>query len=226
MSTNKKYTFYSYPNNPRVFKSLIAAKYGGIYDDFEVVEVKLGTDNKTDDFLKLNPLGKVPTLKTPEGGVWESDAIARYVCRVGNASKQLLGDSPYEQSQVDRFIDLFTNTFMQNYYPTWGFAWGFIKYNAETRLKCVEVMQNFFSTCEKQLSHGKNFLFGDHVTLADILIATMMVPPITYSYDEELRKKNADFFKYLDRVYAEKNVHDVLGDIKKIEKFDATPYEK
>lgn len=38
----------------------------------------MGTDNKTPEYLKKNPLGKVPVLDTPQGAIWESNAIARY----------------------------------------------------------------------------------------------------------------------------------------------------
>jgi len=32
----------------------------------------------------MNPLGKVPVLETPDGPVFESNAIARYVARLNN----------------------------------------------------------------------------------------------------------------------------------------------
>jgi len=39
----------------------------------------------------------VPTLQTPTGGVWESNAIARYVARL--ADKGLFGASQYEEAR-------------------------------------------------------------------------------------------------------------------------------
>jgi elongation factor 1-gamma len=59
-------------NQKNVFKALIAAEYVGV--KIEQIEVT----NKTPEFLKLNPLGKVPVLETPEGAIAESNAIARY----------------------------------------------------------------------------------------------------------------------------------------------------
>jgi len=38
---------------------------------------------------------QVPTLETPTGGVWESNAIARYVARLSD--KGLFGTSQYEE---------------------------------------------------------------------------------------------------------------------------------
>ncbi|PRQ20567.1 putative thioredoxin-like protein [Rosa chinensis] len=38
----------------------------------------MGVSNKTPQFLKMNPIGKVPVLETPDSPVFESNAIARY----------------------------------------------------------------------------------------------------------------------------------------------------
>eukprot|EP01052_Picozoa_sp_SAG31_P049662 SAG31_NODE_10978_length_1076_cov_1.342886_1_plen_74_part_10 len=70
-------TLYTYPGNPRANKALISAQYNGV----EIVIPKgfvMGETNKTPEFLKLNPLGKVPVLETAEGGIFESNAIAHY----------------------------------------------------------------------------------------------------------------------------------------------------
>jgi len=83
---------YTYPQNPRVWKSQIAAKYVGVTIDEPAFE--LGKDNKTREFLAfVNPLGKVPALKTEDGSVWESNAIARYVARLDDNKSGLYGRS-------------------------------------------------------------------------------------------------------------------------------------
>lgn len=54
-------TLYTYPNNFRAYKALIASKYSGanvkVATDF-----KFGETNKTKDFLAKFPLGKVREL--------------------------------------------------------------------------------------------------------------------------------------------------------------------
>ncbi|KAJ0078044.1 hypothetical protein Patl1_36616 [Pistacia atlantica] len=59
------------------FKALIVAEYNGVQVKL-VDNFKLGVTNKSPEFLKLNPIGKVPVLETPDGPVFESNAIARY----------------------------------------------------------------------------------------------------------------------------------------------------
>ncbi|MFS7912171.1 putative glutathione S-transferase, Thioredoxin-like superfamily [Helianthus anomalus] len=39
---------------------------------------QMGASNKTPEFLKMNPIGKIPVLETSEGPLFESYAIARY----------------------------------------------------------------------------------------------------------------------------------------------------
>ena len=59
------YVIHSYPNNHYVFKSLIAAEFGGIKIDYPAF--KFGEDNKTPELKNKNPNGQVPTLDTPDG---------------------------------------------------------------------------------------------------------------------------------------------------------------
>merc|ERR1712173_438790 len=70
---------YTYPDNFRAFKALIAAKYSGA----EVTVAKdfvFGETNKSPEFLKKFPLGKVPAFEGSDGLLLtESNAIAYYV---------------------------------------------------------------------------------------------------------------------------------------------------
>lgn len=63
----------------------------------------MGVDNKTPSFLAMNPNGKVPTLSTPEGAIWESNAIARYVARL-NPAAGLYGNTPIQAVRGDHLF--------------------------------------------------------------------------------------------------------------------------
>ncbi|KAL5553975.1 hypothetical protein UlMin_041376 [Ulmus minor] len=63
--------------NKNAFKALIVAEYTGV--KIEVSEnFEIGVSNKTPEFIKMNPLGKIPILETPDGAIFKSNAIARY----------------------------------------------------------------------------------------------------------------------------------------------------
>ncbi|KAI3755155.1 hypothetical protein L1987_54950 [Smallanthus sonchifolius] len=103
--------------NKNALKVLIAAEYVGV----EVKCLKnfeMGVSNKTPEFLKMNPLGKVPVLETPDGVVFESNAIARYVNHVScgilfaavarlktDTTCSLFGSPPIEYGQIEQWID-------------------------------------------------------------------------------------------------------------------------
>ncbi|KAK9809891.1 hypothetical protein WJX72_001136 [[Myrmecia] bisecta] len=113
---------YTPANNKNAYKALIAAEIVGV--KVEVVGVQMGVDNKTPEFLKKNPNGKVPTLDTPNGSVWESNAIARYVAR--QADKGLFGDgTTLQMAQVEQWIDFSTGEIdaplLSWVYPLFGF---------------------------------------------------------------------------------------------------------
>ena len=67
-------TLVTYPGNFRAFKALIAAEYAGVEIAVKDVDAKAAA--------KLSPTGKVPVLETPQGTIFESNAIARYVARL------------------------------------------------------------------------------------------------------------------------------------------------
>merc|ERR1711920_666697 len=81
-------TLFTYPDNFRAQKAEIAAKYSGakltVSKDF-----KFGETNKSAEFLKKFPLGKVPAFEGSDGTLLtESNAIAYYV-----ANDELRGGS-------------------------------------------------------------------------------------------------------------------------------------
>ena len=57
--------------------------------DLEMNNLKSIAETKSAEHLKLNPNGKIPLLETPEGPLYESNAIMYHLARVG--SGQLLG---------------------------------------------------------------------------------------------------------------------------------------
>ena len=58
------------PTNKNGFKARIAAEYAGV--QLELVPVEMGKSNKTPQFLKLNPNGKVRWSRVVTPVVWAS----------------------------------------------------------------------------------------------------------------------------------------------------------
>ncbi|GFY94744.1 translation elongation factor EF1B, gamma chain [Actinidia rufa] len=89
--------------NKNAFKVLIAAEYSGVQIEL-AQNFEMGVSNKTPEFIKMNPIGKVPVLETPDGPIFESNAIARYVT-CSKSDNPLYGSSLMEYALIEQWID-------------------------------------------------------------------------------------------------------------------------
>jgi elongation factor 1-gamma len=140
---------YTYPNNPRVQKALIAAKYNDLKVD--VAEINIGVDNKTDEYVKKFPLGKVPAFEGADGfTLYESSAIAYYVANKEGTT--LFGKNRKDQALVQQFIALSDNEFS----PI-ASAWlypimGYYPLNKEATEKAKENLKRVFAALNKHFA--------------------------------------------------------------------------
>jgi glutathione S-transferase len=62
-------------------------------------------NTQTEEYLRLNPNGKVPTLVDGDTVVWESNTILRYLSNKLAGGAALYPSGPAERSQVERWMD-------------------------------------------------------------------------------------------------------------------------
>jgi len=214
-----KITIHSYTPNPNVFKSLITAKFAGVEVDVPK-DFKFGTDNKTEEFFKKNPLGKVPTADTADGPLWESNAIARYIARIGH-DKGLLGETPYQQALVDQWIDFTSFYLTPHLFPLVGFRLGFGPYDAEKFNVAFEAQKQAWGWLEKHFTqHGSKYLTGNRITLADIILLCSSSYPLTHALDKDFRAAFPKTDAYFHAVYVDPHVKEVVGEVKFLEKLE------
>lgn len=60
-------------------------------------------NTRTDDYLAMNPTGKVPTLVDGETVIWESNTILRYLA--ATRAERLTGPDPAGRAEVERWMD-------------------------------------------------------------------------------------------------------------------------
>merc|ERR1712240_406610 len=101
-------TLYTYPENFRAQKGLIAAKYSGAQVTL-AKDFVFGETNKSPEFLKKFPLGKVPAFEGTDGLLLtESNAIAYYL-----ANEELRGGKDDIKAALKTLNDhLLTRTFL------------------------------------------------------------------------------------------------------------------
>jgi len=67
-----------FPLSPRAFKVLWAANHLGLDYEFNFIDLTKG-HQKREEFLALNPNGKMPVLEHDGFALWESNAIVNYL---------------------------------------------------------------------------------------------------------------------------------------------------
>ncbi|XP_045825550.1 elongation factor 1-gamma-like [Trifolium pratense] len=164
--------------NKNAYKTLITAEYVGVEVQL-VPDFQMGVSNKTPQFLKMNPIGKVPVLETPDGSIFESNAITRYVARLGE--NNLFGSSPIDQAHVDQWIDFSSleidNNIMKLYSPIRGFS----PYFPPVEEAAISALKRALEALNTHLAHN-TYLVGDSVTLADIIATNNLYLGFTYLF--------------------------------------------
>lgn len=162
-------TLYTYPDNFRAYKALIAAQYSGakvqVASDFV-----FGQTNKSEAFLKKFPLGKVPAFETADGKfLTESNAIAYYV-----SNEQLRGKTDLEKAEVLSFLSLADNELLPAVHG-WVFAvMGIIQFQKNNVERAKQDLKATLTALNSRLVH-QTFLVGERLTLADIVVfATLL----------------------------------------------------
>ncbi|PSS31865.1 Elongation factor 1-gamma like, partial [Actinidia chinensis var. chinensis] len=196
--------------NKNAFKALIAAEYTGVKVEL-VKEFEMGVSNRTPEFLKMNPIGKVPVLETPDGPIFESNAIARYVTRLKDANL-LGGSSLIESAHIEQWIDFASleidANIMRWFIPRIGFA----LYLPPAEEAAISALKRALGALNTQLA-SNTYLVGHSVTLADIIMTCNLV----LGFSRIMTKSFTSEFPHLERYFwtmvNQQNFHKILGDV-------------
>jgi len=210
---------YSYPNGSNSYKSEIAAKFCGNVK-IEYPPFEMGKDNKTPEFLKKNPNGQVPTMDTPDGPLWESNAMAKYVARKGN-DPGLYGTTDYETSQIDQWIEFFRSRLERSIsnliYPVFGWA----PFNQEAHDQAKIDVVVAFGVLNGVLN-GRSYIVGNRPTLAEVILIPALQRSFSIIFDPEFLAPFPNVVQWFKRCVALPEFKSVLGEIKYCEK-EAAP---
>ncbi|KAL4563611.1 hypothetical protein LXL04_027656 [Taraxacum kok-saghyz] len=141
--------------------------------DFETVPVNLFTgENKTPEFLKLQPFGSVPVIQDGDFTLFESRAIIRYYAeKYKSQGTDLLGKTIEEEGLVNQWLEVEAHIFEPPVFnlvqqimfsPYFGLT-GDEKVIKESEEKLAKVLDVY----EDRLSKSK-YLAGDFFSLADL----------------------------------------------------------
>jgi glutathione S-transferase len=130
-----------------------------------------GPFGKTDtpEYRAMNPTGLVPTLQEDDFILWESNAIARYLCNTHAASTSLWPSDPHARANVDHWMD--AQQTVQNR-PAGVIFLGLVRTPPEKRdmvairQAVVDAARAYGMIAEKLTKCP--YICGDTLTLADI----------------------------------------------------------
>merc|ERR1711935_44496 len=217
-------TLYTYPENFRAYKALIAAEYSGakvtIASNF-----KFGETNKTDAFLKKFPLGKVPAFEGTDGTwLFESNAIAHYV-----ANDQLLATaSRAAQAQVQQCVN-FGDQELLPASCTWVFpTLGIMQYNKNSTERSKDDVKAALKVLNQHLE-TRTYLVGERITLADICVACNLFLLYQHVMEPAFREAFVNVNRWFITLVNQPQFKKVVGDFKLCEKmaqFDAEKFRE
>lgn len=193
----------------RASKIIVAAAYAKVELTVEEFFPRGQPEDVLKEFKKKNPNVKVPTLETPEGYIYESNAILRYIARQSKGAK-LYGASKYEEALVDQYLDWAATLLEPNVFPWIGVFFGYTQFNASTHEQNKEKALKTLTLLEGFLN-GRNFLVGNQITIADILIVTLFHSFYRWIADESIRKQLPVLTKYVERLAGEEPFVRALG---------------
>ena len=183
MSAMKLYYFETL--NPR--KACAVARYLGSPVEFVRVDLAKG-ENRTPEFLAINPNGKVPAFTHGDTRLWEADAIMGYLAK---AERSDLLPSDERQIEVMRWLSWSSQHFTRHagtLYFQHIIKPGF--FDTAPDATEVEEATGFFKRFAEVLNdhlRGRKYLLGDSMTIADFSAA------VTLPYAEKIKLPLARF---------------------------------
>lgn len=158
--------------NPRMVRIFMSEL--GVEIPSEDVDIRSGV-NRQPDFLKINASGQCPALVLDDGTVIaEITAICEYLDdKAGGTS--LIGTTPEERAETRMWTRRVDLNVCENLGNGFRYAEGLKMF--ESRFRCIPeaadglkaIAQDKLTWFDGQLA-GKQFLCGDRVTMADILM--------------------------------------------------------
>ena len=136
----------------------------------------------TPEYRRLNPNGRVPTLEDGDYVLWESNSICRYLA-MSYGGDAIYPPAPKARASVDRWMDWLLSSVIPIDVPVF---WGTIRTPPEKQDKAaiaenVNKLADVYQILEERLA-GRQYLEGDAVTLADLLLGILV-----YRYIENPR---------------------------------------
>lgn len=152
--------------------SHIALEYAGA--DYEIHRVDfMSNEQRSDEYMRLNPKGRVPALVTDHGALTETPAILAYVAQTWPGAK-LAPTDPWGFARAQAFNSYLCSTVhVAHAHKYRGYRWANEESSFEDmRSKVPQTMGECFQLIEKEMLEGP-WVLGDDFSICDIYLLTI-----------------------------------------------------
>ena len=165
--------FDSVGPNPRVVRMFAAER--GVELQRTKVDLR-GGENRQPAYMAKNPSGQLPALELDNGMVLaEITAICEYLDEIGPAGKTLIGSNPIERAETRMWVRRIDLNILEPLANGFRFAEGLKLF--QSRIRCIPQAADDLKLLAREkitwldgLMAGKQYVCGDRLTLADILL--------------------------------------------------------
>lgn len=190
---------------------LSAAGIAGLEVDLQPFE--FGVTNKTPEFVNKFPHAKIPTFEGKDGfTLLEGASIARYVASLAPESG-LLGNGIKDAALVDQWIHFAEheiNTFtdfiwqlVERFVSEKAYSENIHKFIAERQVRSLKFLE--------QSLNLRKFLVTDEITLADIVVASVIQRAARVTLGAAERALYPNVFEHYERVAGDPRIKDIIG---------------
>ena len=180
------YKLFYYPRNASWAPHLVL-KEMGVSHELVLVDRKTNA-HKSEEYIALNPTGRIPTLVDGDLVVFESAAICLYLCDQHPQSTLAPKTGDPSRAEFLQWLFYLNSTLqpelMMYFYP------GKHTINTHHTSEIIEAQEtritDMFALLDKALE-GKEFLVGDHLTICDFFLFMLAhwadefkKPPLTF----------------------------------------------
>jgi glutathione S-transferase len=159
--------------NPRVVRIFAAER--GVELNRTKVDLR-GGENRQAAYMAKNPSGQLPALELDNGMILaEITAICEYLDEIGPKGKTLIGATPEERAETRMWVRRIDLNILEPLANGFRFAEGLKLF--ESRIRTIPHAAGDFKTLAQEkltwlngLMDGREFVCGNRLTLADILL--------------------------------------------------------
>ncbi|RMD43526.1 hypothetical protein DV735_g1607, partial [Chaetothyriales sp. CBS 134920] len=187
---------YGFPENSGSIVQLVVAKENNL--DVELVETRPAA-GVSPEYLKINPLGKVPTFVGPNGFILtDAIAIAIYFASQ-NERTALLGKTKQDYASIVRWLSYSNSEVLPTLSSWFEPLIGQQQYNQKSVLDAKSKANKALKVIEEHL-HTQTFFVGERITLADLFVASELAPAFQYVLDKAWRDEHPNTARWYETI--------------------------